>query len=95
MIYYINLGLLCAIKNDKKEIYKTDYLRKGSLTTKIAEFTRCSAHTGCFLLQGLIPNPLPMTKINGLLSIKHKVNRSIVRSGFMSIGKYFHRLKTH
>lgn len=36
-------------KNDKKEMYKTDYLRKGSFITKIAD-------TGCFIHQELIPD---------------------------------------
>ena len=36
-------------KNDKKEMYKTDYLRKGSFTTKIAD-------TGCFIHQELMPD---------------------------------------
>lgn len=60
---FIKFSSLCGIENHKKEIYITNYLRKGSLTTKIVESTRCSAHTACFLLQELILPPAPnMTK---------------------------------
>lgn len=37
-------------KKNKKELYKSDYLRKGSFSTKVADI-------GCFILQELIPDP--------------------------------------